>query len=263
MQNQYGDIAVTVLDNFVAVCEIQRAPNNFFDEILIKDMVQCFRDADQSKAVRAIVLCSQGKHFCAGLNFQPESEEAKKEVLTAPPVNPIYAEAVQLFHCETPVVAAIQGAAIGGGFGVAMMADFRVVCPSTRMTANFVKLGFTPGFGLTHTLPRVIGEQKAARLFYTGERIDGKTALAWGLGDLFAEDDKVREIAIQFASEIAENAPLAVVSVRKQMRVGLAEAVAKATDIENAEQFWLRQTADHFEGVQAVQERRAGNFKGC
>lgn len=261
MQNKYGDISVSVIDGFVAVCEIQRAPNNFFDVDLIKDMAQCFLDIDNSNDVRAIVLCSEGKHFCAGLNFQPPTEEEKKEILIAPKVNPIYAEAVQLFNCETPIVAAIQGAAIGGGFGLALMADFRVVCPSTRMTANFVKLGFTPGFGLTHTLPRIVGEQKAARMFYSGERINGQTAYEWGIGDFIADDDSVRETAIQFARDIAENAPLAVVSVRKQMRAGLAEAVDAATHIENAEQFRLRQTEDHLEGVQAVQDRRVGNFK--
>lgn len=263
MNKQYGDIAVSVLDKHVAVCEIQRGPNNFFDEILIEDMAECFRAIDANKDLRAIVLCAEGKHFCAGLNFQPATEEAKAAVLEVPKINPIYAAAVQLFSCETPVVAAVQGAAIGGGFGLALMPDFRVVGPSTRMTANFVKLGFTPGFGLTHTLPRIVGEQKAARLFYTGERINGQTAYEWGLGDLYAEDDNIRATAIDFARQIAENAPLAVVSVRKQMRAGLADAVKTATDIENAEQYWLRQTEDHLEGVAAVQERRAGNFKAC
>lgn len=261
MKDRYGDIGVTRLDGCVVQCEIQRGPNNFFDHQLIKDMVECFEDIDADPGARAIVLCSEGKHFCAGLNFQPPTEEEKKEILTVPKVNPIYAEAVKLFDCKTPVVAAIQGAAIGGGFGVAMMADFRVLCPATRMTANFVKLGFTAGFGLTHTLPRAIGMQKATLLLYTGRRIDGETAFNWGLGDVFASNDSVREEAISLAGEIAENAPLAVVSTREQMRPGLAKAIADATDIENAEQFRLRQTEDHLEGVAAVEERRPGNFK--
>ena len=91
-------------------------------------------------------------------------------------VTPLYAAAVRLFDTNIPVVAAVQGAAGGGGFGLAVMPDFRVVCPEARFTANFVKLGFHPGFGLTHTLARLIGRQKAHLLFLTGRRITGENA---------------------------------------------------------------------------------------
>ena len=142
------------------------------------------------------------------------------------------------------------------------MADFRVLCPNTRMTANFVKLGFTPGFGLTHTLPRLIGIQKANLLFMTGRRLSGETAFEWGLGDIYTDNDNVRSAAIELAREVAENAPLALVSLRQQMRPDLADAVKSTTDIEGREQFKLQQTADHKEGVKAVSERRPGNFQG-
>jgi enoyl-CoA hydratase/carnithine racemase len=259
MKDQYGEIGVTLPGGFVAVVEIQRGPNNFFDQQLISDLANCFTDADASNEVRAIVLCSEGKHFCAGNNFGSSSANAERRAGTR---NPLYVEAVRLFHNKTPVVAAVQGAAVGGGLGLAVMADFRVICPNTRMTANFVKLGFTPGFGLTHTLARIIGLQRANLLFLTGRRINGETAFEWGLGDIYTDNDNVREAAIELAREIAENAPLAVVSLRDQMRPGLAEAVQAATDIEGAAQFELQQTNDHKEGVKAVSERRPGNFTG-
>jgi enoyl-CoA hydratase/carnithine racemase len=262
MKDQYGDLVVTRLPGFVAQCEIRRPPNNFFDHQLVKDMADCFDDIDQDPDCRAIVLCSEGKHFCAGANFSSPTRQAERIQLNADGPNPLYIEAVRLFRGKTPVVAAVQGAAVGGGFGLAVMADFRVLCPDTRMTANFVKLGFTPGFGLTHTLPRLIGIQKANLLFMTGRRIDGETAFAWGLGDVFTDTDKVREAAILLAREIAENAPLAVVSVREQVRPGLADAVRATTDNEGREQFRLQGTADHREGVKAVAERRPGNFTG-
>jgi enoyl-CoA hydratase/carnithine racemase len=270
MKEQYGDIKVTILDGYVALCEIQRGPNNFFDHQMIKDLASCFEDIDDNPDARAIVLCSEGKHFCAGANFTSgapsgtpsgaRTEDSEERSADKP--NPLYTEAVRLFRCKTPIVAAVQGAAIGGGFGLAVMADFRVLCPNTRMTANFVKLGFTPGFGLTHTLARVIGIQKTNLLFYTGRRINGETAYEWGLGDIYTDNDNVRQAAIELAAEIAENAPLAVVSVREQMRPGLADAVKAATDIEGFEQFHLQKTADHREGIKAVSERRPGNFTG-
>ncbi|MBD3649550.1 MAG: enoyl-CoA hydratase/isomerase family protein, partial [Pseudomonadales bacterium] len=161
MKEQYGDLGVTLLDGHVVQCEIKRPPNNFFDHQLIKDMADCFEDVDEDPDCRAIVLCSEGKHFCAGANFGSAAREEDVRQRSADRPNPLYTEAVRLFRSKTPVIAAVQGAAVGGGFGLAVMADFRVVCPNTRMTANFVKLGFTPGFGLTHTLARIIGVQKA------------------------------------------------------------------------------------------------------
>lgn len=260
MKEQYGDVAVTTLDGHVAQCEIQRPPNNFFDHQLIKDLADCFEDIDKEQDLRAIVLCADGKHFCAGANFGSNERAAELEKRTADDRNPLYDEAVRLFRCKKPVVAAVQGAAVGGGFGLALMADFRVVCPATRMTANFVKLGFTPGFGLTHTLERIVGAQRANLLFMTGRRITGETAHEWGLGDVFTDDDNVRHAAIELAQEIAENAPLALLSMREQMRPGLADAVNAVTTIESREQKWLQATNDHKEGVKAVAERRPGNF---
>jgi len=262
MKEQYGDVAVTMLDGFVAQCEIQRGPNNFFDQQLIHDLANCFDDLDQDPACRAIVLCSAGKHFCAGANFGSPSRDTERQHRSSDSPNPLYTEAVRLFRNKKSVVAAVQGAAVGGGFGLAVMADFRVLCPNTRMTANFVKLGFTPGFGLTHTLPRLIGIQKANLLFMTGRRLSGETAFEWGLGDIYTDNDNVRSAAIELAREVAENAPLALVSLRQQMRPDLADAVKSTTDIEGREQFKLQQTADHKEGVKAVSERRPGNFQG-
>ena len=259
MQKTYGEVEVNVLDNYVAVCEIKRGPNNFFDQALIADLADAFTDIDNDPSARAIVLCSEGKHFCAGANFS-SPDRGTQAPRSGDEANPLYTEAVRLFRSKTPVIAAVQGAAVGGGFGLAVMADFRVVCSETRMTANFVKLGFTPGVGLTHTLSRIIGHQKANLLFFTGRRIDGQTAFEWGLGDIMTEATSVRSEAIELASEIAANAPLAVVSLREQVRGELADAVKATTDIEGRAQFKLQKTNDHKEGVKAVAERRPGNF---
>ena len=258
---RYGDAEIT-RDGHVAIAEIRRPPNNFFDVDLINALVQAFQDLDDDPECRAIVLCSEGKHFCAGNDFSRARNDSGTTDRKVADGNPLYSAAVDLFGCKKPVVGAIQGAAVGGGFGLALMPDFRVVCPEARFTANFVKLGFHPGFGLTHTLPRLIGQQKANIMFLTGKRIDGETAHAWGLGDVLTDRQSVRSEAITLASEIAENAPLAVLSVRATMRAGLAQSVKDQTDHEFLEQHRLQQTEDHREGVQAVAERRAGNFNG-
>ena len=95
-------------------------------------------------------------------------------------VNPLYAAAVRLFACEKPIVGAIHGTAAGGGLGLALVPDFRVTCAEAKFTANFVRLGIHPGFGLTHTLPRLVGQQRAQLMFYTGRRIGGEQAVEIG-----------------------------------------------------------------------------------
>lgn len=258
---RFGDVEIEK-HGHVAVLEIQRPPNNFFDLDLINALGDAFESMDLDTDVRALVLAAQGKHFCAGANFSNRDEQAKRAERTESTGNPLYTAAVRLFACKKPVVAAVQGAAVGGGFGLAVMPDFRVVTPDARFTANFVKLGFHPGFALTLTLPRLIGQQKSNLMFMTGQRIDGETAFAWGLADRITDEQNLRREAMALANEIAENAPLAVMSVRATLRGDLAAKAKAQTDHEFLEQYRLQQTEDHREGVKAVAERRPGNFKG-
>ena len=258
---QYGDVAVT-RQGHVAILEIQRPPNNFFDVALINSLGDALDALDADVECRASVLCAQGKHFCAGANFSDRTQQSERSTRREQDGNPLYSAAIRLFSTKKPIIGAINGSAVGGGFGLALLPDFRVASPETRFTANFVKLGFHPGFGLTHTLPLLIGQQRANLMFYTGRRIDGETAHAWGLADVLTDPDSIRYAAMKLAQEIAENAPLAVTSVRATMRAGLAAAVKKQTDHEFVEQHRLQQTEDHKEGVRAVAERRPGKFKG-
>lgn len=258
---RFRDVEV-VLDGHVATAEIQRPPNNFFDVDLIDALADAFESLDENPDCRAIVLCAQGKHFCAGANFGDSRQQAERAERSIESGNPLYTAAVRLFRTRKPIVGAVQGAAVGGGFGLAVMPDFRVVSPEARFTANFVKLGFHPGFGLSYTLPRLIGQQRANLMFMTGRRIDGETAFAWGLADVLVDSSALRAAAHKLASEIAENAPLAVMSVRATLRAGVADAVEAMTNHEFVEQYRLQQTEDHREGVRAVAERRPGNFKG-
>jgi enoyl-CoA hydratase/carnithine racemase len=142
------------------------------------------------------------------------------------------------------------------------VADFRVACPEARFAANFTRLGFHPGFGLTVTLPAVIGEAKAALMFYTSRRVSGEEAFSWGLADVLVPQADVRAAALKLAAEIAENSPLGLVSTRATMRGDIADRVLKATEHELKEQTRLRKTEDFKEGVKATAERRVPNFAG-
>jgi enoyl-CoA hydratase/carnithine racemase len=256
---QYGDVSVT-LDGHVGLVEIHRPPHNFFDEALIASLANAFEALDKEPACRASLLASEGKAFCAGADFNRTGGDGDE--IGSGRAGRLYVQAVRLFACKKPIVAEVQGAAVGGGLGLALVADFRVASPDARFAANFVRLGIHPGFGLTHTLPRLIGAQRACLMFYTGRRITGEEAVAWGLADVLAPPDRLREDARKLANEIAEGAPLAVMSIRATMRRGLADAVKAQTEFELTRQSKLAQTEDHREGVRAVTERRPGNFQG-
>jgi enoyl-CoA hydratase/carnithine racemase len=243
----------------VTVLTFQAPPANYASVELLREIADALQLLDNDANCRAVVLQAEGKVFCAGAELtSPEGVGGSgMESVMA-----LYGQAIRLFSTATPIVVAVQGAAVGAGLGLALVGDFRVAAPEARFSANFVKLGFHPGFGLTHTLPRVIGAQRAALMLLSGRRIKAEEALAWGLADEVAPLDKLRAAALQLAEEVAENAPLGVTATRRTLRAGLVEAVREAMAREHAEQSILRATEDYAEGVRAVAERRPGHFVG-
>lgn len=249
---------VASIDNLVGFVELRRGPNNFFDVDLIEAIAEAFDFLARDRSCRAIVLASEGKSFCAGADFSGKTEAEERGS-----GGRLYRAAVRLFECPKPIVAAVQGPAIGGGLGLALVADFRVASPEARFAANFVRLGIHTGFGTTVTLPRLIGPQRAALMLYTGRRAKAEEASAWGMVDVIVPQNQLRATARALAAEIAEAAPLAVLATRATHRKGLAQLVSTQTEHELAEQTKLFATADYREGVRAVAERRAGRFIGA
>lgn len=248
----------TCTEGHVGIVKICRAPNNFFDIPLIRDLASAFDGFEADPNIRCILLASEGKNFCAGADFSSPARQTVGDRQGGS----LYQQAVRLFRCTKPIVAAVQGAAVGGGLGLSLVADFRVASPELRFTANFNRLGFHPGFGLSVTLPQVVGPQKAALLFFTGRRIDGEEAHAIGLVDVLVPQAELRNAALALAAEIAQSAPIAVASTRATLRHGLADAVSEITDHELEEQQKHFQTEDFKEGVKAMAERRVPNFQG-
>ncbi|MFV0257794.1 MAG: enoyl-CoA hydratase/isomerase family protein [Acidimicrobiales bacterium] len=259
---RFGDVSVTVDDQHVALVEINRPPHNFFSLSMLGDLADAFEAVDADGRSRCIVLAAEGKNFCAGAELAENNPKLTSARSDAKPDRHIYDEAVRLFSVGIPAVAAVQGAAVGGGLGLACMTDFRVGGPGTRMTANFARLGFHQGFGLSVTLPAIVGQQAALELLYTGKRIKGEEAAELGLLDRFVADDGIRATAVELAAEIAASAPLAIRSIRETMRGHLPEAIRAATDRERAEQERLTATADWAEGVKAMAQRRTPAFTG-
>jgi enoyl-CoA hydratase/carnithine racemase len=253
----------------VAVVTYERAPHNYFTPELIGGLADTLEDLAADGRTRAVVLRGEGRHFCAGADFSGAAAEA-------PPgdssfssssddgvdldVESLYEHGIRLFAQPLPVVAVLQGAVIGGGLGLALVADFRVAAVNTRLAANFAKIGIHQGFGLSVTLPRLIGEQRALELLLTGRRVQADEALTLGLVDEVALAEDVLDSAVDRAAGLAANAPLAVRSIRQTMRSGLVGEIRAAVAREAGEQRKLFRTSDFREGVAAAAERRPASF---
>lgn len=246
----------------VVEIEIRRPPNNFLDTELIADLANVLEELDGDPQCRCVVLAAAGKHFCAGGNLKARLDAEARGEAVATVNRHIYQEARRLVATRKPVIAAVHGSAIGAGLGLALVADFRVTCKEARFSANFTAIGFHPGFGLTYTLPRLVGQQQARWLMLTGVRIAGDAAHAIGLADRLVEQTSVRSVAHEMAAEIAKAAPLAVQSTRQSLNPEYIQAFRAATEREAFEQTWLRQTDDYREGVEASAERRVPQFNG-
>ena len=248
-----SEVSVDAVGEHVwAVC-LHRPPNNFFDTALLGALADAYEELAAGTSCRAIVLRSEGKHFCAGLDFAHNKEQD---------IAALYRNALRIFAAPLPVVAAVQGGAIGGGFGLALSADFRIATPGSRFAANFSRLGFHHGFGLTVTLPRVVGEQRAADLLYSGRRVQGEEARDLGLCDELVDDETLIPAATAYAATLSAAGPMAVQSIRATLRQGLVERLRLAMDHECAEQERLRRSSDFAEGLAASAARREPRFTG-
>src|SRR5712672_1335893 len=227
----YTDIGVEK-HGHVGLIEIRKPPLNFFDVALINQIADALEEFDREVEIRASVLAAQGKAFCAGANFGDPKRQEQEERAKADPAS------------NLPI------------------SSGSVACPEARFSANFTKLGFHPGFGLTATLPELIGKNNAELIFYTSRRVTGEEATRMGLANLCVAQDQVRTEAMKLAAEIAESSPLGLIATRATMRAGLADRVLAATNHELVEQTKLRATEDFKEGVKATAERRVANFRG-
>ena len=241
--------------SYTTYIKITRPPHNFFDASLISQIADILEEMDDDDKCRSIILHSEGKNFCAGANFTKSDFKDGGEVYPN-----LYKQAIRLFKTKKPIIAVIQGAAIGGGLGLALAADFRIACENSRFSANFAKLGFHHGFGTTVTLPRVIGNQKAKLMLLTSIRVKGKDAYNMGLADYYVDNKELINKANEISELINSSGPLGIESIRNTINQGLVDEISKAVIREASEQNRLKDTKDFIEGINASLERREAIF---
>lgn len=247
-------------DGNVVVVELRNPPYNHFSVAMITHLADTLVALDRDDSCRCIVLAAAGRAFSAGAGFgEPGASEPEAFV---PQARGVYEQAVRLFETRKPIVAAVHGAAIGGGLGLTLVADFRITCEEARFSANFARLGVHSGFGISATLPRLIGTSAASLMLLTGRRLTGAQALEMGLADRLVPAAEVRSAAKALAAEIAGCAPLAVQDMRQSLRLGLADLVRTAVARDLERQAIHIRTEDSREGIEAYRVRRDPTFFG-
>ena len=250
----HGNVGVVIMD---------RPPHNFLNFRQIHDIADALEEMQNDMSIRCAVLAADGRSFCAGADFAGDGVGGgDDEVVGGDATLALYQGSGRLFDVTLPIVGAIQGPAVGGGLGLAMVPDIRITCPDARFSANFASLGIHQGFGMSVTLPQLLGPSRAAQVLYSAKRYKGEEAVAVGLADECVPSEQVRERALEVATEIAANAPLALRAIKSTLRLGLGDRVREITQREAQLQAQLSASDDAKEGIAAVGERRAGNFKG-
>ena len=210
--------------------------------------------------MRCLIVTGRGKSFCAGADFKSRTQGdggAPHERSFA-----MYSHFLSLLEVEVPVIAAMNGHAIGGGMGLAVVCDLRVANREARYGVNFVRLGLHPGMATTYLLPRLMGVPKAVELLLTGRIIDGAEAADAGLVHYAVAPDDVLARARELAFEVAGAAPQAVRWTKQSIYRHLSWDPPSAARYEAHLQSRSFETEDHREGVKALLEKRSPRFEG-
>jgi enoyl-CoA hydratase/carnithine racemase len=243
----------------VATVTLTRPPNNFYDVAVMTSLVEALESASAESECGVLVLASEGRHFCAGADFGGTTGNP----FPIPEGLELYDVALRLFRIDIPMVAAVHGGAIGGGLGLALSADFRVASTESFFAGPFAAIGLHHGFGLSATLPSVIGRQRSLDLLLTARRVYGEEAFGWGLCDrLCHTGDEVLASAYELAESLAGGAPLAARSIRRTLLTDRFDQVVQAVALEKREQERLVETEDWREANLARSQNRSPHFRG-
>jgi enoyl-CoA hydratase len=247
--------------NHVAYVTLNRpAALNALNTSLRRDLKQCFSDLQTDSDVRVIVITGAGRAFCAGADIKEWREPTSVVEDREERLQLNFWQAMS--HCEAPIIAAINGYALGGGCELAMCCDLRIASDQAQLGLTEVTLGIIPGGGGTQRLPRLIGRGKALELILTGKRIDAHEALRLGLVEQVVPHDRLGAAIEDLVQTIISRAPLAVKYAKEAMVRGLELPLEAGLKVEAELYTLLRTTEDRMEGARAFKEKRPPQFKG-
>lgn len=241
--------------------------NPISDDEVVAALVGALDRVERDHDVRAVVLTGAGSAFSAGGNVKKIADRSGIFGGLPHEVREGYRHGIQQIplafaRCDVPVVAAVNGPAVGAGCDLALMCDLRVAAESAWFAESFVKLGIIPGDGGAWLLPRVVGPARAAEMALTGDRVDAHTALSWGLVNQVVPDDRLLEAATALARRIAANPPHAIRMGKRLLRESGHQSLATHLEMSAAMQALAHHAPDHAEAISAFLDRREPRFGG-
>ena len=268
MKDQYGDVAVTRLDGHVAQCEIKRPPNNLFDHQLIMDLADCFEDIDKQKCIRAIVLCSEGKHFCAGMSLDAfggsvslDDQTAEGRAAISDMLAGLQATFTRLENLRIPVLVAIQGGCIGGAVDMVTATCLRYASADAFFCIQEINIGMVADVGTLQRLPKLMPMAVVKELAYTGRRMGVDKALQYGLvNEVLPDAASALAAAMQAATEIAAKPPVAVWGTKQALHYARDHSVEDALKQMGWLQSGIWSNAHVQQAIGAFQQKKTAVF---
>ena len=251
------------LDGHVAILQLNRAEGrNSMTPELLDAFAARVQEVRRLTDVRAVVVTGIGACFSAGADFRSQIQRDGEHLTPAERSAAMYDPFLSLTDIEVPVLGALQGHAVGGGFGLALMTDIRIAAQGAKYGANFAKLGLHSGMAISYVLPRLIGVSRACEALFTGELFSGETGAAMGLFSRALPAEDVLPATLDLAHRIAASAPVAVRMMKKSIYQSLDWQPKPAARQEAFAQAATLETADAREGVAALLAKRPPEFTG-
>lgn len=262
------DAVVCEQDGSVVTLTLNRPDTrNAITEDICESLIAHCDRINHDLSVRCVILTGAGKGFSSGGNIKDMRDRTSLFGGSAAQIRSAYREGIQrmplaMYRLEVPIIAAVNGAAIGAGFDIAMMCDMRIASTRASFAEVFVKLGIIPGDGGAWFLPRAIGMARAAEMSFTGDRLDAETALEWGLVSRVVPPESLMDEARALAGRVAVNPPEALRMTKRLIREGQRVDLETLLELSCGMQAIAHHTANHREAVDAMFEKREPNFTG-
>jgi 2-(1,2-epoxy-1,2-dihydrophenyl)acetyl-CoA isomerase len=252
------------VENHVQIITLNNPPKkNAFDREMIGAWVAALEDAQRNDDVHVVVVTGSGNVFCSGGDVsqmkagKPTPLDAKNALWEN-----IHHVPLTLRRMDKPVIAAINGPAVGAGLDMALMCDMRTMASTARVSEGYVKVGLIPGDGGAYFLPRLVGLAKAYELLWTGNFIDAEEALRLGLVNHVYPAETLMEETLKLAYQIASGPQIAIRMTKRAVRQSLEMNLDASLDMISSHMAVIKETEDHAEGVSAFLEKRKPQFKG-